>query len=124
MTMRTNSTIAALIVAVTGSLALAGHTSTANAKNVLSCDANGRSSLIDCCEMAVLKHGLPIWMRQARRSCTTAQIRCIGGPNTPGISSAAVMRRCWYVAEYDDANGDIRKHEPKGRDPQRGAGIN
>lgn len=112
--------VLASMLTVTG-FAIAVQSGTASARSVLSCEGGGRQSLIECCEIEVLKKGLPLWMRQSGRNCATARVRCVSGHNDPASSANSVRKRCVYVAEYEDSDGKKRRepkspnHDPAGK---------
>lgn len=49
------------------------------ATNVLNCEGSSRSAVMACCEQRVVKHGMPLWMRQAGANCKVPMIvKCVG----------------------------------------------
>ncbi len=109
--------VLASMLTVTG-FAIAAQSGTASARSILNCEGGGRQSLTECCEVEVLKKGLPLWMRQTGRNCSTARMRCVSSPNDPASTASPVRKRCVYVAEYEDSDSKKRR-EPKSpnRDP-------
>lgn len=115
MTRNSSKTLIAIASVLTvAGFAVIAQSGAASAKNVLSCKGAGRQSLIECCETAVLKHGLPMWMRQTGRNCQQVAVRCVGGSDDSALTHV-VKKRCFFVAENQD-NDNKRKRDHKSRD--------
>ena len=115
--LRNISAVSAL--AVTAFVAIAASSGQASAaKTVSFCQGAGRQSVRECCETMVKRNGLPMWMRQTGRNCTSARIVCRGGGNGPtfGIAAAA-PRICKYVVIRLREGGG---NQPKGNNSPNG----
>jgi hypothetical protein len=104
----TRSALSAFAVSAIAGLALMAQTGSASAKSVLSCEAGSMRSVIECCETIVKRKGLPMWMKQSGRNCSSSAV-CRGRASgrTPVTHAVAPARICRIAIQYpqDRTNG-------------------
>ena len=70
--------LSAFTVSAIAGIALMSQAGTASAKSVTSCEGTSRQSVIECCETLVQRKGMPMWMKQTGRNCSSFVV-CTGG---------------------------------------------
>ena len=70
--------LSAFTVAAISGIAMMSQAGTASAKSVTSCEGTSRQSVIECCEVLVQRKGMPMWMKQTGRNCSSSVV-CTGG---------------------------------------------
>jgi hypothetical protein len=115
-----SSLLSAFAVSAVAGLAMMATAGPASAKKVQSCEGTDRRSVIECCETIVARKGLPNWMIQTGRNCSSATA-CKGGRQT--LTHAVAPRLCQVVYippnKRDGGNSD-NHNPPEGRNPNGG----
>ena len=70
--------LSAFTVSAIAGIAMMSQAGTASAKSVTSCEGTSRQSVIECCETLVQRKGMPMWMKQTGRNCSSFVV-CTGG---------------------------------------------
>lgn len=105
----------ASVFTVTAAAAMAAQTSVASAKNVLSCDSGDRRSVIECCESIVQRKGLPLWMKQTGRNCSSV-VKCSASSQSFRASANfAPVRRCYVKLDTYEGTNDRKKQQSGSR---------
>jgi hypothetical protein len=114
------SLLSAFAVSAVAGLAMMATAGSAAAKKVQSCEGTDRRSVIECCEHIVARKGLPNWMIQTGRNCSSATV-CKGGKQPLTHAVAPRLCRVVYVPPNKRDGGDSDSHNPPGgRNPNGG----
>lgn len=115
--------VSALTVSAIAGFAMLAQSGSASAKSVTSCEGTDRRSVIECCETLVQRKGLPMWMKQTGRNCSSATVCRGGGGKQPLTHAVAKTPRCWVKYVPRDRDGGGNKTPDKGRDNPNGGGT-
>ena len=97
MTNITSKTVfSALAISTIAGIAMMAQTGAAAARSVTSCEGTDRRSVIECCEVLVQRKGMPLWMKQTGRNCSSAA-KCSGGGNNPTYGATVAPKLCKIV---------------------------
>jgi hypothetical protein len=91
---------------------------------LLSCQANSRQQVIDCCESVLRTEQRPYWMVSGRNGCTAA-VACSGRGNygTKALSAALVKapKRCaMYIPGIEEKSNDPQRESSSRNSQSRG----
>ena len=110
-------------------IAMLAQTSGAAARSVTSCEGSSRQSVVECCEVLVQRKGMPLWMKQTGRNCSSAA-KCVstgGGRNpTYGATVAPAKPKLCKIVRINtddrEGGGDGGRDNPGkgGRDNPNG----
>ena len=110
MTKITSKTLfSALAISTITGIAMMAQTGAASARSVTSCEGTDRRSVIECCEVLVQRKGMPLWMKQTGRNCSSAA-KCTsrGGGNNPTYGATVAppnVKLCKIVRVIRDRDG-------------------
>lgn len=121
-TIASKTFLSALAISALAGIAMFAQSSAASAKSVTSCEGTDRRSVIECCETLVQRKGLPMWMKQTGRNCSSSTV-CRGG-NKPNTAVAATTPRCWVKYVPHDRDGGGNKNPGKSRGNTSATGKN
>ena len=114
MTNITSKTLfSALAISTITGIAMMAQTGAASARSVTSCEGTDRRSVIECCEVLVQRKGMPLWMKQTGRNCSSAA-KCSGGKQT--WTTAAVAPKLCKIVRFipNDREGGGNGNPGKG----------
>lgn len=122
-TIASKTFLSALAVSAIAGIAMMAQTGSASARSVTSCEGTDRRSVIECCQTLVKRKGMPMWMKQSGRNCSTSTVcRAGGSGNQPTTHAVAPVNKCWvkYIPRDRDGGNDGHDNPGKGRDTPNG----
>jgi hypothetical protein len=124
-TLKTVLSISSLAAILAMPLMLSGANASTTTK-LMSCQANSKQGVVECCERILRTEPRPQWMGGFRGGCGEV-VACRGRGNSTsyGLTAAIAVapKRCGiYILEIQDGDGNSRKHNPQRSRNNRGGG--